>query len=230
MTIHEYVLAVFEKLALPKPRLMEALYPVRWEQVELWREGRADPALRHLERMEAISGISLDEIDPRIHEGIDGLRPLAERMYSGRLQYNTFGRALGLSKHMVSRIIDMNVPDAGGRPAWHLSATAAQTIQAAELLRALEADDEAAFVKQLEEEQAALPHEAWGDRDFMRAKAAFGLCCSPAWRRFGFRRTRPGVYRARGSLLEWRVETLKHGCRVTAWFRESGIPVFERVI
>lgn len=202
------------------------------DRMRCFLQGASAPGLTTLLRAEAVSGVSLDYLDPRIRRGMDLVGAMADRAAELGWAMTDVGRTLGVSPATADQIMKERK--------LNLHATAETAIKVCDLMEGraplltrqallqLAAERRLSSCDGDEGEGDGLPPEAKGDGAWHRARRAFSRAVNPEWRRFRLRNAGPGLFVAEGDLLKYRLEALKDRVRITAMFRESGIVLLVR--
>lgn len=242
MTIAEYVREAMETLeneGMTINRIMkEVMRDSDQRHVFAMKRGKAEPSLALLKRLEAATGLSLDEVDRRIHRGealaSDLERMAKEESWSGAC----LGAALGVSKDTAWSIQER------GRLGPYAKATLAiklcdvmegrlEVPTSQQLLRRKKASETA-----LEAKFLSLPPEAQGDADYLKARRAFMRFAGNNPRLFRLRKAAPdaeeaaepgeSLFVADGPAISYQLRVRGDTVRVRAWVRRSGAMLTER--
>lgn len=233
MTLAEYpreAVAVLEANGLTWTRIMKDILKNSCRRdFEALLNGQRDPTLMTLEKLEAASGVSLDEVDPRIHRG----EALAERLAEAKREHHWsregLAAAIGVTGPSVNAIMAFGRLGAFAKPCHAIRLCdilegRMNVLSAAELRR------EQGMAPKPEDGFLALPPEAKGDPAYLRARRAFWKCVGSSPKLFRLRRAEgeERLFLADGPAIAYRFQIDGDRVRFTARMRRSGFVLTER--
>lgn len=187
-----------------------------------YRRGVNIPSIGILRRIEQNSGISLDQLDPRLHRGLDYMGSLRQIIGCRGWSQTKLCETVGIGRRTVVHILN--------------TGTCPDIVRAVEVIALCDMvegrlcygmpRDETRYARKKavnpEHAPAPLPPEARGDRFFNEAARVFAKFVNPLPALFHLRTVAPGTVEGYGDELTWRVEKTAGGTTLTCMWRKNG--------
>ena len=195
--------------------------------VEELVEGQREQTLLKLERLEAASGVSLDEVDPRIHRGEALAAGLAQAAREHKWTQAALAATLGISQTTLRGVLALGKLGAFVKPSTAIA-----------LCDIMEGRSEVLPVVRGEAGEGAaqrflaLPPEARGDSAYLTARRAFWKCVGSNPKNFRLRRAEcpESLFLAEGPAISYRFLVNGDRVRFTARIRKSGFTLTTREV
>ena len=233
MTLKEYpreAVTVLEANGMTWTRIMKDVLKTSDRRgFEQLLDGEWEATLLTLERLEAASGVSLDEVDERIHRGeaLAGVLWLAAR--DNKWTKEALAAALGITTPNLNAVMNLGRLGAFAKPAHAIRLCdivegRVSVLPVHRKTPAEKAEQKRAFL--------SLPPEARGDSNYLVARRAFWKCVGSSPKLFRLRRAEgdESLFLANGPAIDYRFLVNGERVRFTAQSRRSGYTFADRMV